>query len=474
MKKKDDKLGLWLLVFVALGSMIGSGIFNSPKDLIGVANPQGTILTWAIGGIGALMLALVFVYLAGRKPELKSGIYAYARDGFGDYMGFNSAWGYWSVGWLGNISYFALFFKTLNDLLGEQALSPIHSFFIGSAILWLYYVILMAGVKEGAILNFIVTVAKLIPIVLMILLAPALFDHDLFHVPDWQWKLAATGATTTPLQQVGDAMTVVLWCFVGIEAASVLSGRAKKQKTVRTATILSTLFVLGIYMLITLIAMSSISAEELASSETPLALVLERTIIGAPGGIIIKLGIMVSVLGASLSWILLSVETMYAAARDGVMPRRLAKVNRNGTPVNALLLTQCFTQVFLLAILSPRLNETYLATITIATTLVLIPYLLSSLYAVKTTFHYRKEEKTSRNLIIALLGTLYSTYVIYVVGIKYLLLSVLFYGIGSLLFIKAKKEKKEQPQRWEWIVIILLLSGSVWIAIQILTGKIDL
>ena len=474
MKTNDEKLGLWLLVFVALGSMIGSGIFNSPKDLIQVANPQGTMLTWVIGGIGALMLALVFVYLAGRKPELKSGVYAYARDGFGDYMGFNSAWGYWSVGWLGNISYLALFFKTLNDLLGKQALSPIQSFFIGSAILWFYYAILRAGVKEGAILNFIVTVAKLIPIILIILLAPALFDWELFHVTDWQWELAANGAATTPIQQVGNAMAIVLWCFVGVEAASVLSGRARKQKAVRTATILSTLIVLAIYMLITLIAMASIPAGELASSETPLALVLERTIIGVAGGIIIKLGIMVSVLGASLSWILLSVETMYAAARDNVMPRYLAKVNSKGTPVNALLLTQGFTQVFLLAILSPRLNETYLAAITIATTLVLIPYLLSSLYAVKTALRYRKEEKTARNVIIALLGTLYSTYVIYAVGIKYLFLSVLFYGIGSLLFIKAKKEKKEQPKQWEWAVIILLLTGTLLIVVQILTGKITL
>jgi arginine:ornithine antiporter/lysine permease len=163
---------------------------------------------------------------------------------------------------------------------------------------------------------------------------------------------------------------------------------------------------------------------------------------------------------------------MYAAARDGVMPRRLAKVNAKGTPVNALLLTQCFTQVFLLSILSPSLNETYLVAITIATTLILIPYLLSSLYAVKTAIQYKKEEKTYRNLIIALLGTFYSGYVIYAVGIQYLFLSILFYGIGSLLFLQAKKEKRERPKSWEWAVIIVLLSGSVWIAVRVLTGKI--
>ena len=473
MKEKNDKLGLWLLVFVALGSMIGSGIFNSPRDLIAVANPQGAMITWVIGGFGALMLALVFVYLAARKPELKSGVYAYARDGFGDYMGFNSAWGYWSVGWLGNVSYLALFFKTLNDLLGEKALSPLPAFLIGSAILWSFHAILMAGIREGAILNFIVTAAKLIPILLIILLGISLVRSDLFLTEEWQQRLASTGSSTTPLLQVKEAMAVVLWCFVGIEAASVLSGRAKSQRTVRLTIILSLLIVLAIYMLVTFIAMSSVPAGELASSETPLALVLERTMVGAAGGLVIRLGIMVSVLGASISWILLSVETLYAAARDGVLPRVFQKTNRKGTPVNALLMTQCFTQLFLLSILSPQLNETYLAAITIATTLVLIPYLLSSLYAVKTALTLRRQE-SPHHMVIALLGTLYSLYVIYAVGIRYLILSVLFYGIGSLLFLRAKREQKKQPKPWEWAVIILLLGTSTLIAVLLLTGRITL
>ena len=473
MKAKDDKLGLWLLIFVALGSMIGSGIFNSPRDLISVANPQGTLITWVIGGLGAMMLALVFVYLAARKPELKSGVYAYARDGFGDYMGFNSAWGYWSVGWLGNVSYLALFFKTLNDLLGEHALSPLTAFLIGSAILWSFHAILMAGIREGAILNFIVTAAKLIPILLIILLGFALVRSDLFMVENWQHKLATTGSNTTTLMQEKKAMAVVLWCFVGIEAASVLSGRAKSQRTVRLSIIISLLVVLSIYMLVTFIAMSSVPAHELAASETPLALVLERTAVGAAGGLVIRLGIMISVLGASISWILLSVETLYAAARDGVLPRLFQKTNRKGTPVNALLMTQCCTQLFLLSILSPRLNETYLAAITIATTLVLIAYLLSSLYAVKTAFSLRKLE-SPRHLVIALLGTLYSLYVIYAVGLRYLILSVLFYGIGSLLFLRAKREQRKQPKPWEWAVIILLLGTSALIAGLLLTGRITL
>ncbi|HHU42103.1 MAG TPA: amino acid permease [Fermentimonas caenicola] len=473
MQKKDQKLGLWLLVFIALGSMIGSGIFNSPKDLISSANPQGAMIAWLIGGFGALMLALVFVYLAARKPELKSGIYAYARDGFGDFMGFNSAWGYWSLGWLGNIGFIALFFKTFNDLLGDKAISPLQAFIIGSLIIWIFFFILKAGIREGAILNFIVTTAKLIPVILIIVLGVLLVKSDLFIVENWQTRLASTGEPTSPTIQIKSAMAIILWCFVGMEAASVLSGRAKSQKIVRLTIIISLLIVLGVYMLITFIAMSSIPADKLAASETPLALVLEQTAVGAAGGVIVKLGIMVSVLGASFSWIMLSVETLYVAAVDNVLPRIFKKVNKNGTPVTVLLITQGFTQIFLISILSPKLNETYLAAITIATTLALIPYLLSSLYAVKIAMINRKRESL-HHLIIALLGTIYSLYVIFAVGIKYLILSLLFYAIGSLLFIKAKREQKKQPKPWEWAVIVLLLIGSLIITGLIFSGKIIL
>lgn len=461
------------MVFIALGSMIGSGIFNSPKDLISSANPQGAMIAWLIGGFGALMLALVFVYLAARKPELKSGIYAYARDGFGDFMGFNSAWGYWSLGWLGNIGFIALFFKTFNDLLGDKAISPLQAFIIGSLIIWIFFFILKAGIREGAILNFIVTTAKLIPVILIIVLGVLLVKSDLFIVENWQTRLASTGEPTSPTIQIKSAMAIILWCFVGMEAASVLSGRAKSQKIVRLTIIISLLIVLGVYMLITFIAMSSIPADKLAASETPLALVLEQTAVGAAGGVIVKLGIMVSVLGASFSWIMLSVETLYVAAVDNVLPRIFKKVNKNGTPVTVLLITQGFTQIFLISILSPKLNETYLAAITIATTLALIPYLLSSLYAVKIAIINRKRESL-HHLNIALLGTIYSLYVIFAVGIKYLILSLLFYAIGSLLFIKAKREQKKQPKPWEWAVIVLLLIGSLIITGLIFSGKIIL
>ena len=260
-------------------------------------------------------------------------------------MGFNSAWGYWSAGWMGNVSCLVLLFKTLNDLLGEHAISPLAAFLTGSALLWLFFAILMSGIREGAILNFIVTTAKLIPILLIIFLGVSLVRGDLLLVPDWQQRLASNGEETAPLLQLKGAMAIILWCFVGVEAASVLSGRAKSQQTVRLATILSLLVVLTVYMLITVITMASIPAGELADSQTPLALVLSRTLIGTAGGLTVKLGIMVSVLGASLSWILLGGNTL-CCSQGWSVATHLQEGQPERHPGQCTPLTQCCTQLF--------------------------------------------------------------------------------------------------------------------------------
>lgn len=473
MQEKEKKLGLWLLVFIGLGSMIGSGIFNSPKDLIQISNPGASVLAWGIGGLGALALALVFVFLSMKKPELRSGIFAYAQDGFGDYMGFNAAWGYWSIGWLGNVGYLIMFFKTLNDLLGEYALSPFVCFLLASALIWLIFFILKAGIREGAALNFVVTAAKLLPIALVIFAGLFVVDPHIFHVADWTRRLASSGEATSPFLQIEHAMAIILWCFVGVESASVLSARAKNLQTVRKATVISIVSVLLIYIAITIITMAAVPAGELAQADTPLALLLEKTAVGVAGAVIVKVGIMVSVVGASISWILLSVETMYSAAKSGVMPRILTRENKNGTPMNALLFTQVFTQIFLFSILLPALNNTYVALITLGTTLMLVPYLLSSLYAVKITV--KDSSKIAYgHFIVAVLATIYSTYTIYAVGFNYLFYSLLFYSLGTLLFFQAKMERGARIKNWEWLIMWGLVIASVILLIEIFRGDIQL
>ena len=106
-------LGVGALTAVVIGSMVGSGVFSLPQNMAAGAGPLAILIGWGITGVGILALAFVYQALATRKPELDAGPYAYAKAGFGAFIGFNSAWGYWLSAWIGNVSYAVVMFGAL-------------------------------------------------------------------------------------------------------------------------------------------------------------------------------------------------------------------------------------------------------------------------------------------------------------------------------------------------------------------------
>ena len=100
----------------------------------------------------------------------------------------------WIGGLLGTVSFFPLFFKTLNSLYLENAgLSPVTTFIIGSVALWIITWIIVLGVRDAGIVNAIVTLMKMTPLFLIILLGVFAFKPELFLVPDWPTTLASSG-----------------------------------------------------------------------------------------------------------------------------------------------------------------------------------------------------------------------------------------------------------------------------------------
>ena len=87
----DQKFSLPTLTAMVVGSMVGAGIFSLPGRFGTATGPFGALIAWAIAGGGMLMLAFVFQSLAERKPDIDSGIFAYAKAGFGNYLGFAAA-----------------------------------------------------------------------------------------------------------------------------------------------------------------------------------------------------------------------------------------------------------------------------------------------------------------------------------------------------------------------------------------------
>lgn len=110
----QNKIGVWSLTALVFSSMVGAGVFSLPQNMAQVAAPLAVLIGWAITGVGIILLALCFLHLSRQRPDLEGGIYTYARAGFGELVGFLSAWGYWLCATIGIVSYLVIVFATLS------------------------------------------------------------------------------------------------------------------------------------------------------------------------------------------------------------------------------------------------------------------------------------------------------------------------------------------------------------------------
>ncbi|MCE1116206.1 MULTISPECIES: arginine-ornithine antiporter [Pseudomonas] len=440
MSDSPAKLKLGALVALVVGSMIGGGIFSLPQNMAASAGVGAVLIGWAITAVGMLTLAFVFQTLANRKPDLDGGVYAYAKAGFGDYMGFSSAWGYWISAWLGNVGYFVLLFSTLGYFFPIFGEGNTPAAVIGASILlWAVHFLVLRGIKEAAFINLVTTVAKVVPLALFALICLFAFRLDIFTADIWAVGTPELGSV---MNQVRNMMLVTVWVFIGIEGASIFSSRAEKRSDVGKATVIGFVTVLLFLVLVNVLSLGVMTQPELAKLQNPsMAAVLEH-VVGHWGAVLISVGLIISLLGALLSWVLLCAEIMFAAAKDHTMPEFLRRENANQVPANALWLTNAMVQIFLVITLFS--NSTYLSLIYLATSMILVPYLWSAAYAFLLAWRSETYEQAlaerKKDLIIGGIALIYAIWLLYAGGVKYLLLSALLYAPGAILFAKAKRE----------------------------------
>ncbi|MGE8469004.1 MAG: arginine-ornithine antiporter [Pseudomonas putida] len=440
MSDSSGKLKLGALVALVVGSMIGGGIFSLPQNMAASAGVGAVLIGWAITAVGMLTLAFVFQTLANRKPDLDGGVYAYAKAGFGDYMGFSSAWGYWISAWLGNVGYFVLLFSTLGYFFPIFGEGNTPAAIIGASILlWAVHFLVLRGIKEAAFINLVTTVAKIVPLVLFALICLFAFKLDVFTADIWGLGTPELGSV---MNQVRNMMLVTVWVFIGIEGASIFSSRAEKRSDVGKATVIGFVTVLLFLVLVNVLSLGIMTQPELAKLQNPsMAAVLEH-VVGHWGAVLISVGLIISLLGALLSWVLLCAEIMFAAAKDHTMPEFLRRENANQVPANALWLTNAMVQIFLVITLFS--SSTYLSLIYLATSMILVPYLWSAAYAFLLALRSETYEQAlaerKKDLFIGAIALLYAIWLLYAGGVKYLLLSALLYAPGAILFAKAKRE----------------------------------
>lgn len=477
-------VSVWTLVSLIIGSTIGSGIFALPQNIGSVASPGAMLTGWAIAGVGMLSIAFVFQILAVRKPHLDSGVYSYVRAGLGDFIGFTSGMGYWLGSVMAQVGYATLFFNTLGYYFPAFSNRWVLALSV-SAMSWLIFYGLTRGLRQAAVMNAVTTVAKLLPILAFIVLVAFLgFSWDRFTMDFWGSHIPFT-------DQLKGIMLYTVWVFIGIEGASVYSKQARVRSDVGKATIIGFLSVLGLLVAVSTLSYGVLSQEELAAlPDNSMGAVLEQ-VVGPWGGALISIGLCLSVLGAYVSWQMLCAEPIVLMALDGLLPRSMGSHNSNGSPVRAQLLStlaiQFFVVVFFLS------SASYNAMVQLATIMYLLPYIFSSIYLVLLTIRGKglthphagtrfddsgpevSRRDNRRHLVVGLIGSVYSLWLIYAADPVYVLLGALAVVPGLVPYIWTRRKHGDTLfNAFEKVVVAVVLVAAVIAVVGLVNGSLVL
>ncbi|MCS0503216.1 basic amino acid/polyamine antiporter [Ancylobacter mangrovi] len=469
-----DKLPLPTLTAMVVGSMVGAGIFNLPGRFATATGPFGAIIAWAIAGTGMYMLARVFQALAEKRPDIDSGVFAYAKAGFGDYMGFLSAFGYWLGSCLGNVFYWVLISSTLGrffpGLFGDGTSAT--AIIVSLAGIWAFHFMILRGVEQATFINTIVTIAKIVPIIVAILAFIYFFNYAQFS----ENFFGGVGMPEkTLVAQVRDTMLITVFVFLGIEGASVYSRYAKRRADVGTATILGFVAVTGLMVAITLLPYATAPRADIAGVANPSLAGALELVVGHWGAVFISIGVLVSVLGAYLAWSLICAEVLFAAARSNDMPRLFAAQNGNRVPANALWLTNIVVSLFVISTYWSR--DAFNVMLDMTSVTALLPYLLVAGYGVLLARSGVGYETTpgerGRDQVFAWIAVVYTLFMFVAAGLKYVLLVTVLFVPGTVLYVWARREQRARLfTPVELAVFAVTLLGGAIGAYGLATGLI--
>ncbi|WP_083966862.1 basic amino acid/polyamine antiporter [Demequina globuliformis] len=456
-----------VLTAMVVGTMVGAGVYSLPGQFADSTGVVGALIAWAIAGGGMLALAFVFQRLAIARPDLDSGIFAYARAGFGDYVGFFSAFGYWVSACVANVTYWVLVASTVGGVVpafGDG--DTVWALLLGTGGIWLFHFIIQKGVTGATIINGIATLAKMVPLAIFaILLIGGGFSWDVFV--DNLWADDALGSLS---DQVRSTMLVTVFVFIGIEGASVYSRWAKKREDIGKATVWGFLTVLAIFVAVTMLSYGVLPREDIAALRQPSVAGVLEAAVGAWGAWVIGLGLLVSVLGAYLAWCLLAVESLFMTAKDGDAPPVLTHVNRRDVPVRALLVTSLVTQLFL--VIAFFAESAFDFSLELTSALAILPYLLTAGFGLKLAL---RGGRAATAIAAATIATVYALYLVYAMGLKYALLALIIYAPASFIYVWSRKQRGRTVfTRAEAVLCVLASVGAVVGVWALATGHIAL
>ena len=316
-------LGLSAAIF---NTTVGGGIFRLPgvvTELMGAAAPW----VYVICALAIGLVVLTFAE-AGSRVSMTGGPNAYVEMVFGPYAGFMSGVLLWLLSTTALASVASAYAGFIGALIPVLS-APLPRALVLAATFALLAGVNVRGVKQGTQLITAVSVAKLLP--LLVLVAVGALAVSPANLVAESAPAAATFARTA---------TILFFAFMGIESALVPSGEIKEpSRTVPRAIAIAMIGVTVLYISIQLVSQGVLGVEALAAAKTaPLAAVAER-LMGSPGRLLLLIGAAISTFGYMSGMTLATPRALFAFARDGFLPRQLASVHPSfHTPWLAIVL----------------------------------------------------------------------------------------------------------------------------------------
>jgi len=441
------EMGLWTATAMVVGNMIGSGVFLLPAALAGVAIVYGSsiLLAWVITGVGAMLLAGVFATMGGRYPKM-GGPYAYARRAFGDFVGFQTAWGYWIAAWVGNAAIATAFVGYTTVLWPSLSDSNLAMAGLAVGAIWLLTVVNAFGVRQGGWVQVATTILKFVPLAVIGVIG--LFSLVGDHFTPF---LVASGSVSrqglTLLEGITAAIGLTLWAFIGLESATVPAEEVKDPKrTIPRATYLGTAVTTLIYIVATVAVMGIIPLAALSGSNAPFA-DAATSLWGGTWGKWVALVGMISAFGALNGWTLLTARISLAASEDGLFPKVFGRVHgTRRTPIVGLVIAAALVTGLVFMNYNESLVNQFTFMLLLATLTTVVPYAFAA--AAEIALMIKEPErfagrKLLRDTAVAILGFGYAVWAMYATGSEaiakgYILLML---GIPLYLYLRWRRQR---------------------------------
>lgn len=377
--------------------MVGSGAFLIPAELARIGSIGLLSLVFTVGG--ALCLALVFSKMSLLIPKT-GGPYVYANAGFGEYMGFQTAYYYWVGAWVGNaaivvaaLGYLDVFFPVLNN--------PVNKNVTILTIIWSLTFVNIIGVRFAGFIQILTTILKFTPLLIITVLG-----WWYFHPEYLTQNFNVTSESNFSTFSLG--ITLTLWLFVGVESATVPADSVENPKrNIPLATLIGTAVAAMIYILSNTAIFGMLPNEVLANSTSPFATATE-IIFGTGGKLFVAFGAIVACLGTLNGWTLVAAQIPMAAAKDGWFPKAFAKCSQPGVPTFGLITTSTLISILVIGSSYLNLIEQFNFLILSASTTCLVAYFYTASAQIILLPKKRLDRKTIFHLVVALLAAIYS------------------------------------------------------------------